>query len=408
MSYRGKEKAGSEIPLYHTAPGSDNRVGRFVFKPRASWKQLLSLQDAKVIGLIMGSWVILVHLVERTHVRYVINKCQWKNWENWDKKTGIVPHRVALVADPQLVDDNSYPDRPDLLNYFVKKICDNYLRRNHRFLQRLLDPDSTIFLGDLFDGGRDWNDQLWFEEYERFTNIFPAQPHRITIKSLPGNHDIGFQTIDPLRQKRFERFFGPPNDVVTLGNHTVVLLDVISLSSESKDINRPPHEFLQSLPATMEKNIPKILLTHVPLYRDNQQQTCGPKRESPNPFPVKKGKQYQTVVEHDLTSEILDTINPCLVFGGDDHDYCEISHQLSHGLSAKEITVKSVAMSAGIKHPALQLLSLHNPVDAEGQSLAALPTYSTEMCYLPSPLAGITLYVIWFSISIIVLGLKTK
>jgi ethanolamine phosphate phosphodiesterase len=33
-----------------------------------------------------------------------------------------------------------------------------YMLRNYRFLTSLLRPTMTIFLGDLMDGGREWQD----------------------------------------------------------------------------------------------------------------------------------------------------------------------------------------------------------------------------------------------------------
>ena len=40
-------------------------------------------------------------------------------------------------------------------------------------IHSVLAPDTTIFLGDLFDGGRYWDDKQWIDEYKRFTKIFP-------------------------------------------------------------------------------------------------------------------------------------------------------------------------------------------------------------------------------------------
>lgn len=413
MSYRGKEKIlEDQLPLYNEDLVHSKSSGS-VWKPsslkeskylsKILWKTGLSEIDIMILGSIGLSWIVLVHFCERTHVKYVMGKCRWKNWEKW-AKDGHDPHRIALVADPQLVDGNSYPERPDLVNALVTKISDNYLHRNYRFLQHQIDPDAIVFLGDLFDGGREWNDKMWFQEYQRFNDIFPSQPNRRTIQSIPGNHDIGFEIIDPHKLKRFVAFFGPNNDFVEFGNHSIVLLDDISLSSEFPEVRKPAEEYLDSINDLMNPNFPRVLMTHVPLFRDNMKQVCGPKRESSNPFPVQKGKQYQTVIASELTSKILETIHPSLVFAGDDHDYCEITHNLEDGSSATEITVKAVSMTAGIKHPALQLLSLHNPVDSYGKSLNSGPTYQTEMCYLPSPFFGITLYIIWLVICIVGLG----
>jgi len=83
----------------------------------------------KMIVVSFITWFMLIHYFERTNTRSVINSCHWGSWETWEKDAQ--PHRVALVADPQIVDDHSYARRPRLLDYLLKKVTDNYLYRNH-------------------------------------------------------------------------------------------------------------------------------------------------------------------------------------------------------------------------------------------------------------------------------------
>ena len=126
-------------------------------------------------------------------------------------------------------------------------------------MQSRLYPDSTLFLGDLFDGGREWataessspeeqykkyGTNFWLKEYRRFSVLFlqgwahgfqssRAAPFgRRIIASVPGNHDLGFASgIQPAVKSRFDAFFGPLNRVDVLGNHSVVSLDSVSLSA---------------------------------------------------------------------------------------------------------------------------------------------------------------------------------
>nr|POE48339.1 uncharacterized protein CFP56_73906 [Quercus suber] len=63
---------------------------------------------------------------------------------------------MVLVADPQLVDPHTYPGRPWPLSALTERYTDLYMGRNFRGLNAMLDPDSVVFLGDLFDGGREW------------------------------------------------------------------------------------------------------------------------------------------------------------------------------------------------------------------------------------------------------------
>ena len=125
-------------------------------------------------------------------------------------------------------------------------------------MQRTLGPDSVVFLGDLFDGGREWatgktsspearyqkyKDSFWKKEYRRFTHVFSNHFNegdafstnplgRKMIASLPGNHDLGFGSgIQVPVRDRFQTFFGKGNRVDVLGNHTFVSVDTVSLSA---------------------------------------------------------------------------------------------------------------------------------------------------------------------------------
>ena len=63
------------------------------------------------------------------------------------------------------------------------KYTDQYMRRAYSRIQTELYPDTVFFLGDLFDGGREWStrttkspekqyqqygDNYWMNEYRRF------------------------------------------------------------------------------------------------------------------------------------------------------------------------------------------------------------------------------------------------
>lgn len=169
-----------------------------------------------------------------------------------------MPHHVAFIADPQLVDPHTYPGRPWPLSTLTVKYTDQYLRRSFSSMQRSLAPDSVFFLGDLFDGGREWatattssqeqrykryKNSFWRKEYRRFVKIFSDQWHegdsgsahprgRRMIASLPGNHDLGFGSgIQMPVRERFQTFFGKGNRVDVVGNHTFVSVDTVSLSA---------------------------------------------------------------------------------------------------------------------------------------------------------------------------------
>lgn len=170
------------------------------------------------------------------------------------------------------MDPHTYPGRPWPLSTLTIKHTDLYLRKSFKLLQKYLAPDTVVFLGDLFDGGREWstdaftgpeNESLdkqwnkygevfWLREYERFGRIFidpwlhdgktprKSQNGRRLLASLPGNHDLGFgMGIRLPVRKRFNAYFGEGNRIDMIGNHTFVSLDTVSLSANGQPSTAP-------------------------------------------------------------------------------------------------------------------------------------------------------------------------
>ena len=273
-----------------------------------------------------------------------VKDCAWENWEKWVSSTlthftlycqrrcickwtlgaetnefllhqpsEATPHHLVFVADPQITDPHSYPSQPWPISSWVVAITDDYLIRGYGALQRQLKPDSVFFLGDLFDGGREWKtrpgtgfvdpkwgigrsnkekelvgqwhnkygEDFWLREYKRFGDIFfdkwsdggdaPGawQRGRKLVASLPGNHDLGFgaQVQIPVRD-RFSAFFGDLNRVDVVGNHTIVSVDSVSLSADTskykhshdlKPIYGPVNEFLDEVKVLKRRAVQREL-----------------------------------------------------------------------------------------------------------------------------------------------------
>ncbi|CAK7239954.1 MAG: hypothetical protein STHCBS139747_001389 [Sporothrix thermara] len=242
-------------------------------------------------------WVLVMLWGERWNFHAKVAHCHWDHWEKWP--AGAEPHHVVFVADPQIIDAHTYPGRPWPLNSLTITLTDNYMRRSYRELQEQLRPDTVMFLGDLFDGGREWrpahgtfqdpewssrpdreqgyaktwrkkyDENYWLREYARFGDIFlepwtlggadagPGQRGRRVVASLPGNHDLGFGSEVQLSvRNRFESYFGEGNRVDVIGNHTFVSVDTVSLSAGTSDragqadvqpIFKPTEEFLKNV-----------------------------------------------------------------------------------------------------------------------------------------------------------------
>lgn len=99
-------------------------------------------------------WLYATHRGERSTFVSHIDACHWEKWEEWP--ADAAPHHLVFIADPQIVDPHTYPGRPWPLSSLTESYTDRYMARNFRLINEKLDPDSVVFLGDLFDGGREW------------------------------------------------------------------------------------------------------------------------------------------------------------------------------------------------------------------------------------------------------------
>ncbi|PBP19872.1 cdc1-like protein [Diplocarpon rosae] len=380
-------------------------------------------------------WVLALLWGERWVFRSHVDSCDWGLWERWPEEA--TPHHLIFIADPQLIDPHSYLGRPWPLDKLTMMQTDNYMKRSYISLQRKLHPDTVFFLGDLFDGGREWKtahgnsndpswmaalrpkyeqsyaetwrekygEKFWLHEYDRFGRIFydfwnlagaepgPWQRGRKIISTLPGNHDLGVEDISKVDWK-----------------------------------NRPSLDLGPDSP-----ELPTILLTHVPLYREPGT-PCGPNREhwppetppkgqltpvNPdhrNAISVSKGYQYQNVLSETDSIKLISSIgNVVQVFSGDDHDYCEIIHSPAKN-NAREITVKSTSWAMGVRKPGFLMLSMWNPIDAfgaplhsshsgHGSAAQTAVTMESHLCLLPDQIGILIRYalLIVFTISMILI-----
>jgi len=336
---------------------------------------------------------------------------------------------MVLVADPQIIDRHTYARRSIALSATIF-YTDLYMSRSYDSIVDLLNPSTVIFLGDLFDGGREWGsdqmahyhtdalipddpagfpdwkalkDDYWLSEYARFSKIFPSTPYRRTIQSLPGNHDIGIgNNIKESVLERFRLFFGDGNSLLTLGNHSIILLDTPSLLNDvNPRIRNPPQDFLDSLPdllspTSLQPHViqnastpappspakanpnPVILLSHIPLHRPADT-PCGPHRQSRNPIRIGGGYQYTNTLPEPLSREILRKTNAEHVFSGDDHDACTVVHEYEDGKrKAEEVTVRTFAWTMGVRQPGFLMVSLLNDGLRDGRE-----TVLVWECLLP-------------------------
>jgi ethanolamine phosphate phosphodiesterase len=180
--------------------------------------------------------------------------------------------------------------------------------------------------------------------------VFPAFEGTRMITTVPGNHDIGLgDGISLPRLNRFKDYFTDENttsQIFETCGFQLILLDTPSLlNTQTPEIHDPPAQFLDTIPDP-RPDLPRILFTHIPLYRPADT-PCGAYRESPRPIFYGAGYQYQNTLPPALSTRILDALWPVsAVFTGDDHDYCVVEHEMEgRRESVPEYTVKSFSMA---------------------------------------------------------------
>ncbi|KAH7048036.1 Metallo-dependent phosphatase-like protein, partial [Linnemannia elongata] len=265
---------------------------------------------------------------------------------------------IVIIADPQLTDWYSYK-QTGLALWLTEFYTDLFMRKSFARLHRRLQPDMVLFLGDLLDGGRETvagHDRGVYEKNKhRFLDKI-RQDGKSARLYVAGNHDVGFgDTLVRQAMKRYKGDFGSVNYEIKVGNHSLVVLDTLSLSSNITSVREESRGFLARMEQEKSKE-PRVLFTHVPLFRP-ETTSCGEAREAQQLILDRNGEQYQNMVNASLSREILRKVQPDMIFSGDDHDWCEMGHSLD-GRLTPEVTLPTFSFAQGIKQPGFVVLSL--------------------------------------------------
>jgi DNA repair exonuclease SbcCD nuclease subunit len=177
----------------------------------------------------------------------------------------------------------------------------------------------------------------------RFKHIFSLNEQRrkphIPIYYLSGNHDIGYSAFfsaHPEVLSRYEKEFGSRNYQFSAGKVDFVVIDAQTLDGARKSKERSSSwEFIKTLSPGNTSN-PKVLLTHIPLYRPDNT-PCGPHRSSPvinqrvSYAAFDQGITYQNYLTKETSDLLLSLLQPVLVLSGHDHDQCTVVHSTPFG-----------------------------------------------------------------------------
>ncbi|EKM54583.1 uncharacterized protein PHACADRAFT_185493 [Phanerochaete carnosa HHB-10118-sp] len=387
----------------------------------------------RLVNALRTVWIAAIIWYELGTFIYCVSQCKWPDTQVKPElqhilQPEVLPTRILLIADPQVLDHRSYPGRSPWLMSLSQRMVDLNLRKSWWATLRMR-PDLVVFLGDMMDGGRfDMDDAEYQGYYARFKSIFSIK-NSTPVYYIPGNHDVGIDGVHAgFSEKAHERYvkhFGPLNRRLDIANHTLVIVDAPGLVEEDHErsisglsyqrwaATHPggPIAFTQKSAAVKRRtgNMPTILLTHIPLARPDNTY-CGPLREQ-GTIRQGAGYGYENTLSVQASQLLLDSLRPAVVFSGDDHDYCEVGHlllasddvPLSEDGEVKEVSVKSFSMAMGIRRPGFQLLSLLPPSSVPVGS----QTFLDGPCFLPDQVGiYISIYVPLMVLSLLALLLR--
>ncbi|KAK0212798.1 hypothetical protein DFS33DRAFT_66866 [Desarmillaria ectypa] len=340
-------------------------------------------------------WAIVIFWGDFGVYFWSLASCRWPDSSLAHSKKR--PTHVMIISDPQVRQPSIFYEETSWLGSLRQLIFDLNLKKNWNVAAHFK-PDVVIFLGDMLASGKHVRSEKEYKQYfNKFRLVFSLDSS-IAVHYVPGNNDVGMGVSRALSKKVRQNYFmtfGPFNHQATIRGHQFLFLDAPGLVDEDYQrsaegipydrwdpVPEGPLEFVKSVVIDPS---PVVLFTHIPLARPDSA-SCGPLRERGS---IRRGAGhgYQNTFGKQTTSFLLKTLQPVVVYSGDNRDYCDYKHKLpspdreaEHKNDIPEITVKSFSMARHIEHPGFQLLSLSDPSVALSKNK---PSYADASCTLP-------------------------
>ncbi|CAH8627156.1 unnamed protein product [Schistosoma guineensis] len=291
----------------------------------------------------------------------------------------------------------------------------------------LHNPNAVIILGDILDEGKWATNDDFSHLVGRFRDIFHHDKTKTLVKTVVGNHDIGFHyATNEFLNNRFHRDVGdniytPPiylwsffgihfviaNSIAFEGDNCDLCfeanfilksiaryLDCLKISTPSNtkscyskelgmglsdkfpyidvDLN-DPSSFVYSRP---------VILQHFPLYRTSDS-GCSTKPMDAMPKHLRKtvNRPKLDCLSKEATKQLLESLRPRLILSGHTHYSCKMSHRFGNQSdSAVEWSVASFSWR-NLANPGFLMLSITST------------NYSVNKCYLPTELRLLQIYI---------------
>ncbi|KAG0497551.1 hypothetical protein HPP92_002242 [Vanilla planifolia] len=336
------------------------------------------------------AWVLTLLYGEMVAYWIPLWTCSWPRPDGSLSSLSGNEVKVAVIADPQIMDRTSLNLAPKSFALEAAQFfTDLYMRRSFHLSILPFKPNLVIFLGDHFDGGPFLTDQEWSESLNRFKHIFDLEGHgrysNIAVYYVCGNHDIGyshFHMKNPEVIHRYEKEFGARNYRFSAGKVDFIVVDAQTLdgAKQGKEADLS-WQFIKNISSDVTSS-PRVLLTHIPLYRLDDT-PCGIFRSSSiinqrvTFAGVNQGMTYQNYLTKESSDHLLNLIKPVLVLSGHDHDHCTVTHSTQFG-PIVEHTLGTISWQQGNLYPSFMLLTV-----SPSNSMSSAIAVSTRLCFLP-------------------------
>lgn len=214
---------------------------------------------------------------------------------------------LLLISDSQIP---GYKEEPEGIQGCITRVdTDWYLFKAFYLALASFSPDAVIHLGDILDEGSIATDEQYEEYKARHDKIFHTfdRSERIYVA---GDNDIGGEWSDILTEQktlRFQRHFGPINDVVKLKSFQIIKINSASLLRrkpfrEERKIYNKTVDFINNLSPKLDKEKISILVGHVPID--------------------------EISVKHDVPlRKLIRTMKPTYAFSGHLHEPATVQHE---------------------------------------------------------------------------------
>ncbi|CCC67894.1 hypothetical protein NCAS_0A13360 [Naumovozyma castellii] len=240
-----------------------------------------------------------------------------------------------------------------------------FFNRTTRYMNRIFKRDTTTWLKDLKEREHDENGQYrvdwskWADQFKAnaasknfsfgYNDVYSWDPENenYLFINLTGNHDVGYSGDATYQHMaRYHEVFGKDNfwiEYETDTNHPwrIVVLNSLLLEGPAlqPEFIENNWEFLYQL-FERRFNGSTVLLTHVPLYKEEGLCVDGPLfRYYPDdykPEPYKKNLlRSQNHLGEAVTNKVLNLVfdndKPGIILNGHDHEGCETSYNRING-----------------------------------------------------------------------------